>query len=73
MRKMKIEIRTNIAVYADAHKTTQLAVDDWFDKTIDIANSNEEAEIDLTNVKLAEFGVYIEIFLVDSICKTCYK
>ncbi len=57
MRKTRIEIRANIAARADARKAAQLAVDNWRDKTIDMADSDREAEIDPTNVGLAEFGV----------------
>lgn len=51
----------------------QLAVDNWCNKTIDIADSKEKAEIDSTNVELAEFGIYIIMSLANNICKTCHK
>lgn len=39
----------------------------------DITDSNRKAEINSTNMELAEFGVHIIIFLIDSIYKTCCK
>ncbi len=38
-----------------------------------MANSDGKAEIDPTNVGLAEFGVQIETSLADSVCKTHRK
>lgn len=73
MRKTKIEIKTNIAVYANAYKATQLAANNWCNKTTSMADSNREAEIDFTNIELAEFGVHTVMSLADSVCKTCRK
>ena len=73
MQKTKIEVKANIATHADARKTAELTVDNWCDKTIDMADSNREAEIDPTNVELAKYGVYTKTFLANSICKTHYK
>lgn len=38
-----------------------------------MADSNGDAEIDLTNMELAKFDVHTETFLAKSICKTCCK
>ncbi len=38
-----------------------------------MVNSNEEAKIDLTNVELAEFGIYTKTSLAQNIHKTCLK
>ena len=38
-----------------------------------MTNSNGEAEIDLTNIELAKFGVHNKTSLVDSIHKTYHK
>lgn len=73
MRKTKIEIRANIITCADAYKTAQLAINNWYDMTTNMTDSNGKAEIDLTNVKLAEFDILTKKLLVDSVCKTCYK
>ena len=73
MRKTRIKVRSNIAIHADARKVAQFAVDDWHDETTDIANSDGEAEIDPTNVGLAEFGVQTKTFLADNVCETCRK
>ncbi len=73
MWKTRIEVRANIASRADAREAAGLAVDNWRDMTTDMIDSNGEAEIDLTNVELADFGVQTKTFLTDSICKTCRK
>ncbi len=73
IRKTRIEVRADIAARIDAREAARLAVDDWRDKTIDMANSNGEAEIDPTNVGLVEFGVQTITSLADSVRKTRHK
>ncbi len=73
MRKTRIEVRANIAAHADACKAAQLAVDNWRNETTDMTNSDGEAEIDPTNVGLAEFGVQTKTSLADSVRKTRRK
>lgn len=70
MRKTRIEVRDNIAARADAREAARLAVDDWRDKTTDMADSNGEAEIDSTNVESVEFGVQTKTSLADSVRET---
>lgn len=60
MWKTWITFRADNVAHADAHKTTQLVVDDWHNETTDMADSDGDAEIDPTNMELAEFGVYTE-------------
>lgn len=69
MEKTKIEIRANIAARADACKAARLAIDNWGNKTTDIAYSDGEAKIDSTNVELVKFGVQTKTFLPDSVQK----
>ncbi len=73
MRITRIEVRADIAARADTRKAARLAVDDWRDETTDMADNDGKAEIDPTNVGLAEFGVQTEMFLADSVRKTCRK
>ena len=51
MRKTRIEIRTNIAACADAHKGARRAVDDWRNNTTDMTHSKGEAEICFIDMK----------------------
>ncbi len=73
MRKTRIEVKVDIAARADAREAARLAVDDWRDETTDIADSDREAEIDPTNVGLAEFGIQTETSLADSVRETRCK
>ena len=73
MQKTRIEVKANIVTRADACTAAWLAVDNWCDKTTDIADSNGEAEINPTNVELAKYGIYTKTSLGDSIRKTCRK
>lgn len=73
MPKTWMKVRANITACADAYKAARLAVDNQRNKTTNIADSDGEAEIDLTNVELAEFGVYTETSLADNICETRRK
>ncbi len=73
MRKTRIEVRADIATRSDAREVARLVVDDWRNKTTDIADSDVEAKIDHTNVGLTEFGVQTKMSLTDSIRKTCHK
>ena len=73
MRKTRIKVKANITAYADAYKATRLIVDNWRDKTTNIANSDGKAEIDPVNIELAKFGIHTKMSIVDSIYKTCCK
>lgn len=73
MQKTRIEIRANIAIYADACKAAQLAVNNWSNKTIDIADNNRKAKIHFANVKLVKFCIQIKMSLIDSVQETCCK
>ncbi len=73
IRKTRIEVRADIAARADAYEAAQLVGEDWYDKTTDMADSNGEAEIDPTNVELAEFSVYTKTSFADSIYETRNK
>ncbi len=63
MRKTRIEIRANIATHADTHEAARFGVNDWRKMTNDMADSDGEAEINPTNVKLAKFGIYTKTSL----------
>lgn len=70
MRKIKTKIKINIVTYTNVCKTTRLTIDNWLNKTINIINSNKNAEINYINIKLAKFEVYIIIFLASkTYCK----
>ena len=43
MQKIRIEIKTKIPAHTNTGKATQLIVDNWRNKTTDIADSNREA------------------------------
>ncbi len=73
MRKTRIKVRADIAARADAREAARFAVNNWRDETTNMADSDGKAEMDPTNVELAEFGVQIETSLADSIRKTRRK
>ena len=73
MRKTKIEVRADIAARADARKAAWLAVDNWGDKTTDLADSNGEAKINSANIELVEFGVQTKTSLANSVRQTRCK
>ncbi len=73
MRKTRIEVKTAITACANTHEAAQLAINNWRNKNINMANSNKKVGIDPINVELAEFSVHIKTSLADSICKTCHK
>ena len=57
IRKTRIEVRADIAAYADARKAAQLAVDNWGNETTDMADNNRKAKINSANVELVKFGI----------------
>ncbi len=73
MWKTRIEVRADIAARTDTREAARLAVDDWRDETTDMADSDREAEINPTNVGLAEFGVQTKTSLADNVRKTRCK
>lgn len=70
---MKIEVRADIAANGDIREATRLTVDNLYNETTDMANSNRYTDIDLINMDWAEFDIHTEMFLADSIRKTCQK
>lgn len=68
-----MKVKTNIVAHIDIFEVTRLVANDWCDVTIDMANSNDEANINSANVDLIEFGVYSKTLLVDNILETRYK
>lgn len=70
MRKARIKIRANIVIRADIYETARLADDNQRDVTINIADSDDEADIDYANVDLVEFGGYTKSSLANSVQKT---
>lgn len=73
MRKTRIEVRADIVAHADTCEGARLTTDDWQDETIDMADSNNEADINCANVDLVKFGVYNKTLLANNIRKTCRK
>lgn len=73
MRKTRIEVKADTVVRADACEARRLAANNWRDMTIDIADSNDKANNNSTNMDLVEFGVHIKTLLADSILETCRK
>lgn len=73
MWKTRIEVRADIVACADALEITRLVVNDWRDKTTNMADNDGDDEIDHTNVELVEFDIHTKIFLIDNIRKTCRK
>lgn len=67
MRKTRIEIRADIIAQGNACKTASLAADDWRNLTIDMADSNNEANIDFANMDLVDIEVHIKTLLADSV------
>lgn len=70
MRKTRIEVRADIVARANAREVARLAADDWPDVTIDMADSDDEANIDSANVDLVGFGVHTKTLLVNSVRET---
>lgn len=62
-----MKVKADIVAHIDIFEVTRLAANDWHDVTIDMANSNNEANINFANINLIEFGVYSKTLLVDSI------
>ncbi len=73
MRKTWVEVKANITACIDAHEVTWLAVDDWHNKATDMTNSDGKAEIDPTNMELAEFSIHTKMSLANSIRETRRK
>lgn len=73
IRKTRIKLQANIVPRANTRKAARFAIDNWCNKTTDMANSNRKAKIDSTNVKLAKFGIYIINLLANNVYKTCHK
>ena len=73
MQKTRINVKPNIIAYTDTCKAAQLSANNWYNNTSEIANSNREAEIDLTNIDLVEFGIQTVMFLIHSIRETCCR
>lgn len=73
MRKTRIKVRAVIATCIDIRKAAQITVDNWYNKTTDMADSNGEAEIDPTNVELTDFGIHTKMSLANYIHKTRCK
>lgn len=70
MRKTKIKVRANIVMRADIHEAARLVVDNQRDVTINMADSDDEADIDSANIDLVEFGGYTKTSLANSVRKT---
>lgn len=51
MQNIGIKVRANRALYIDTYKTALFVVDDQHNKTTDISNSNEDAEINFRNME----------------------
>lgn len=67
MKKTRIEVRVNIVAHTNACELARLKANDWRDMTINIADSDNEANIDSTKMDLIEFGVYTKTLLADSV------
>ena len=55
--KTRIEVKAKIIIYANAHKIAHIGINNQCKKIIDIANSNQEVEIDLINIELGKFDI----------------
>ncbi len=66
MQKSRIEVKANITARTDARKTARLGVDNWRNEITDMADSDGEAKIDLTNMRLAKFSIHTKMFFADS-------
>lgn len=74
IRKTRIEIKANLVTYADACKAVKIAVDNWYNNLLDIANNSEDkTDVDFANIDLAQFGIHTKILLADSVRKTCRR
>lgn len=67
MRKTMIEVRANIVARPNPREPARLTTDDWYDVTIDMADSNDEADIDSANVDIVKFGAYTKTSLANSV------
>lgn len=70
MRKTRIEVKTDIIARADAREAARLAADDWCDETTNMADINDEVDINSANIDLGEFGVLTQTSLADSVRET---
>lgn len=57
MQKIRIKVRADLAVCADAHEAAWLKVKDRCDNLSDMADNDGKVEIDSPNVGLIEFGI----------------
>lgn len=73
MKKTRIEVKANIIAQADAWEATRLIADDYCNVTINMADNNDEANIDSVNVDLLEFGVQTKNLLAVSVQETCHR
>lgn len=57
----------NIITYINAWEKARL--DNWYNMTNNMINSKNKANIDLANVNLVEFEIYIKTLLINNIKK----
>lgn len=67
MKKTRIEFKAGIVARDDAYKMARLITDNQRDMIINMADSNDKADINFANVDLVEFRVYTKTLLADSI------
>lgn len=74
LKKNRIKIKANFIARANIRELVKLKTDNWCDIIIDKnRNHNNKSNTDCANVNLAEFQIYIKIFLADYIRKTCCR
>lgn len=74
MRKTRIEVRADLFAPADIREAVKLLANDWRDNSLNIADGRKDkADVDSTNIDLAEFGIHTEILLANSVKETYHR
>lgn len=60
-------------MHVNAHKTAKFVRNNQHNTILDIINSNNETNNNYVNIDLAKFGIYIKIFLPNSIIEIYYR
>lgn len=67
MKKTKIKIRAKNIICANKCEMARLAVNNWDNKIIHIADNADKAKINFANIDLIKFWVCTQILLIDNV------
>lgn len=69
IKKTRIEVKVHIITYTNACKVVRLISNNWNNKTNNITDKNDEADINSADINLVEFDIHNNILLADNIKK----